>query len=342
MKCPNPACDYSPEPTDWCCEVCGTRLPQDAGADTPVAGAQVSATPVAAAVASTLPASSSAAAGARVCKCGGTQFDASDYCEDCGKKYEARAEVRLIEIGPQLASASDVGMKHPVNQDAALVSQLPNGDYFLAVSDGVSTAEKSEVASELAVSTLLRVVSGLPDANPAEALMQGMKAADAAVKAMPYNPDSGLAEPQATIVCAIVRGRQAWIGWVGDSRAYELGTRNKGLTVDDSWYVQAIAGGMSRAEALSDRRAHAITQCLGMRDDTAIPHVTSGLLEDGASLLLCSDGLWNYYEDAPALHGLMLDGKTDDSALTIARRFVDRANRAGGRDNISVAFLRAA
>jgi serine/threonine protein phosphatase PrpC len=159
---------------------------------------------------------------------------------------------------------------------------------------------------------------------------------------MPYEAMSSLAEPQATIVTAVVRGSKAWISWVGDSRAYELGPCNRQLTVDDSWYEMAVAQGMSKEVAQADRRAHAITQCLGMRDEMPEVHIKEVTLEPGSAFLLCTDGLWNYYEEASVLAGLMTSGNPDDSAMTISRRFIDKANEAGGRDNISVAFLKPA
>lgn len=315
MKCPNPQCDYIPEPTDWCCEVCGTRLHPDSN-PAPAIGAS-----------------------APACVC--TVFDAEGYCESCGKKQEIRPDPVFVEVSRGLASVSDIGMKHHVNQDAALVSKLPNGDYLLAISDGVSTAENSEIASAKAVQKVLDVLSQGPLDDPGASLVNAVKAADDAIRAMPYEQMSSLAEPQATMVAAIVRGSKAWISWVGDSRAYELGALNRQLTVDDSWYEMAVAQGMPKDQAQADRRAHAITQCLGMRDETPDVHLKETTLEPGSSLLLCTDGLWNYYEEADVLAGLVKAGVSNEPAISIARRLVDKANQAGGRDNISVALLTA-
>lgn len=324
-KCPNPACDYTPEPTDWCCEVCGTRLHPEGDAKPGSAAA-----PEVAAV----------AAAAAPCAC--THFDTEGYCEACGKKREIRPEPLLIEVSSRLASVSDIGMKHHVNQDAALVSLLPSGDYLLTIADGVSTAENSEVASATAARVVLEYMSKTALDNPGPALTAAVQAADNAVRAMPYEAMSSLAEPQATIVTALVRGQQVWISWVGDSRAYELGTQNRALTVDDSWYEMAVAQGMSKEEAQADRRAHAITQCLGMRDSEPEIHLTQTTLDAKSSLVLCTDGLWNYFEEPSALAGIISYGDKADSAMTVARRFVDSANRAGGRDNISVGILQLA
>jgi serine/threonine protein phosphatase PrpC len=79
-----------------------------------------------------------------------------------------------------------------------------------------------------------------------------------------------------------------------------------------------------------------------MRDSEPEIHLAQVTLDAKSSLILCTDGLWNYFEEPSALAGIVRFGATDDSAMTVARRFVDSANRAGGRDNISVGILQLA
>jgi hypothetical protein len=54
-------------------------------------------------------------------------------------------------------------------------------------------------------------------------------------------------------------------------------------------------------------------------------------------LLVCSDGLWNYYEAPETLRELVAAGPPGETALETARRLVDAALAAGGHDNITVA-----
>jgi serine/threonine protein phosphatase PrpC len=57
---------------------------------------------------------------------------------------------------------------------------------------------------------------------------------------------------------------------------------------------------------------------------------------DGPGLvLLCSDGLWNYYPEPEALSAAAMD----DTPLAAARRMVRMANEAGGHDNITVVLI---
>jgi serine/threonine protein phosphatase PrpC len=68
-------------------------------------------------------------------------------------------------------------------------------------------------------------------------------------------------------------------------------------------------------------------------------HTREMVLPPGATLLLCSDGLWNY-ADAPRRMGLAYtDASKDADAITTCRRLVAFANAAGGRDNVTVAVM---
>ena len=58
-------------------------------------------------------------------------------------------------------------------------------------------------------------------------------------------------------------------------------------------------------------------------------------------LLVCSDGLWNYASEAPALQQLIADLSGNGPApLPLAEALVKWANEQGGKDNIGVALAR--
>ena len=100
------------------------------------------------------------------------------------------------------------------------------------------------------------------------------------------------------------------------------------------------SGEMTEAEAQAAPQAHAITRWLGAdAEDASTPETVQFGSEAGGTLLLCTDGLWNYAASAEALAAL-LQGKEDKDALGIARDLIAFANEAGGRDNVTVATLR--
>lgn len=285
---------------------------------------------------------------------------AARFCENCGASLTASADAQAPAwpgappaaaceeaIDSRLAMASDRGRRHPVNQDAGAVARRADGAVLLCVADGVSSADNAEGASAAAVAAALeRFTEGPGEAPSAEAeartCVEAAAAAVLAVRRTGDDPD--LDPPETTVVLAVVRGGEAGIAWVGDSRAYRLGGGVETLlTRDDSWAWDAVArGAMSRDAAARDPRAHAITQCLGMPLDEIEVHALSAALPAGAALLLCTDGLWNYHDEPGALGEAYADALAGgrDAAL-VCRRLVAEANGMGGRDNITVAILAA-
>lgn len=273
--------------------------------------------------------------------------DADGFCGDCGKRLPAcepeDAEGGAsFEADSKFAFYTHIGRRHHVNQDACAIDRF--GEWALAaVADGVSSSHRGEDASAAAVGAWLAhaKMALAAGASPAQAMGQAIMAAHRAATALDYNPGLGMDEPESTIVAAIAKPGQATLGWVGDSRAYSVEKSLNGgrlLTRDDSWLASAIDAGIPEREANDDPQAHAITQCLGTRDEDPEPHVSQVTLAEGEGLLLCSDGLWNYFSEPADIASSVK--ANSDSALGACRELCGRSNAAGGRDNISVALWR--
>ena len=252
-------------------------------------------------------------------------------------------------------------MKYRENQDYMGLAEK-GGILSLVVCDGVSNSQNpmkgSKAASELARDMLL-AGSGRSDLDVL--YNEVVVACQEAVCKVPFDKDAvgkdgGTVMPaQATFVAALVQGRRVTIGWVGDSRAYWISdTSCQQLTSDHSWLNWAVNdGGMTLAEAEKDSRAHAITRSLGAAEDGTNPgidppdirtlNVAGTSTGRAGTLVVCSDGLWNYLKDEEHLRSLVNKfsqaGKVD--ALTVARKLVTFAREAGGHDNITavVAYL---
>jgi serine/threonine protein phosphatase PrpC len=81
-----------------------------------------------------------------------------------------------------------------------------------------------------------------------------------------------------------------------------------------------------------------VTQVLGMRDQQLDGHSLERELPEHSVLLLCSDGLWNYFERDGELAEAVRQLQSSD-ALSLCRWLVDAANERGGHDNVTVAVL---
>jgi serine/threonine protein phosphatase PrpC len=161
--------------------------------------------------------------------------------------------------------------------------------------------------------------------------------------------------PACTYVAAIVRGGDAVVSWIGDSRAYWLAGDGSSrlLSTDDSWAEEiAAAGLMSREEAAHDRRAHVLTRWLGRDAPGGPAHARRVRLGVPGLLLLCSDGLWNHLPDpdvlarlaAPALvPGDEPDDPDEDApehpVLAAASALLAAALDDGGHDNATLALV---
>jgi serine/threonine protein phosphatase PrpC len=190
-------------------------------------------------------------------------------------------------------------------------------------------------------------LSGLSGHEPAaeeavSVLTEAVAAAQLAVRNAPPNEPGGYTQaPSTTLVAVVVIGDQIVTANVGDSRAYWLDATSpqacRQLSHDDSLAEAAIAAGASPEEAYARRDAHTITHWLGTDAPEVAPHIEVMTAPGPGILLVCSDGLWNYYEAPEALRELVAAGPPGETALETARRLVDAALEAGGHDNITVA-----
>jgi len=225
------------------------------------------------------------------------------------------------------AALSVVGRVRRHNEDAILCCPLLG---LWAVADGMGGHRRGEVASALALKTLqalLRRGDDLPTAiHGAHAAI--VEAAEA---------DEGSRGMGTTLVAVRFAGAEFQLAWVGDSRAYRIGTRGiEQLSHDHSWVQLMIdAGSLSVEEARIHPRRNVVTQCLGQAGQALEVARVQGRLGHGELLLLCSDGLTRELDDAQ-IRQICADASTLD---VLVSELVEVANRQGGRDNISCIVL---
>ena len=140
-----------------------------------------------------------------------------------------------------------------------------------------------------------------------------------------------------TLVAVRLNGDEFELAWVGDSRAYRIGSEHiEQLSHDHSW-VQAMvdAGQMSAEEAREHPRRNVILQCLGQVGQAPEVGLLRVRLAPDELLLLCSDGLTNELDDA-AIQRCCAEAATLEMMV---EQLVGLANSHGGRDNISCIVL---
>jgi serine/threonine protein phosphatase PrpC len=318
-----PECSAPVEAGDRFCESCGHQL--DGAAGRPGQHA---------------PDTRPAASGVACAECGGQDISADGYCNRCGHRQPSGRDHEEIDTAAA-AGVTDRG-HHPHNEDAmAIATPRRPADapaVVAVVCDGVSTTPEAERASQAAAeagaAVLVRAISSGKD--PVEASRIAVAAAAAAVASLATGTGAG--SPSSTYVSAVVTNADVTVAWVGDSRAYWLaGTdpaQSARLTDDDSWAAQQVASGeLTEAEAYADPRAHTITRWLGADADEVRPHIATFTPPAPGTVLVCSDGLWNYVPTASALAAAGPGARS--APLDAARELVRIALNAGGADNIT-------
>lgn len=237
--------------------------------------------------------------------------------------------------------ATDVGCVRTGNEDAIRVvrptmeDQLERVGVLTVVCDGMGGHEGGEIASQLAIDT---IVSDFSDdvTNPAASLARSVEQANRAVFEAAQRTET-LRGMGTTCTALLVIGAHAYCAHVGDSRLYLIRDHDIFLMTEDHSEVMELVrrGVLSRDEARTHPDKNVILRALGVRRDVQVaswPHPFS--VRAGDHFLVCSDGLHDLVEDADILRVvLMYDTQAAcDQLVALARDH-------GGFDNISVAIL---
>lgn len=208
------------------------------------------------------------------------------------------------------------------------------GRRLFIVADGMGGQERGEIASELAVEIIPKVVDDRLAAaeNPESAVVTAFATANHAII------EAGKSQPEGrrmgtTAVCALHHDGKVFIAGLGDSRAYLIrGDQVKQLTVDHS-VAQALVscGAISAEEARTSPYQHVLHKFLGCANMHDGAEVKPFAPLAGDRLVLGSDGLTNHIADADLRDG----AHRFNDAQEWADRLVESALERGSRDNVS-------
>ena len=256
----------------------------------------------------------------------------------------ARVEVSV-------AACTDVGRRRQKNEDGLLVVDL-NGQtthvqpveatitlglpgLLLAVADGMGGHRSGEVASQLCIQTLPRVLLSPRQtvdsifAQTSTALAQAVETVSQVIsEEAAQNPThEGMGT---TLTAALLRDMHVDVAQVGDSRAYIVRRETlTQLTTDQTVANYMLA--MHQELPADSRVGEMLVQAVGAQSNVDVV-LTGSELENGDVLLLCSDGLYKVVSSSEILEII----QRPVSLKTKAERLVARANENGGPDNVTV------
>ncbi len=277
---------------------------------------------------------------------------AADSPEDPPNEHTQPDRRLRPDIRVRIFGRTDVGQVREHNEDNFLVADLTRGTRGLmeadrtqllgdrgcvfGVCDGMGGAAAGEVASQLAVDIIHQKMSlGDPPDNHddlAARLVRSIEAAGLRIftEAKLDRTRRGMGT---TSTISALMDRHLFVGQVGDSRAYILrGDRLVQVTRDQSLVTQLIeAGQLTEEEAETFEHNNIILQALGTSDTVQVD-LTHVDLRRGDTLMLCSDGLSGMIRNDEIRDIL----RTVEDPLESCKVLTDRANQAGGHDNITV------
>lgn len=226
-------------------------------------------------------------------------------------------------------SGTDTGLQRRANEDSLLVRSP-----LFVVADGMGGAQAGEVASRLAVETFS---SGLRDGgDPQDSLVAQVREANARINDLSHQraEHAGMGT---TITAVYVGEREVSVAHVGDSRAYCLRDDELLRLTDDHSLVDELIrqGRLTPEEAEEHPQRSVITRALGP-EATVEVDVSSIRGRPGDVFLLCSDGLTTMLGEQELRELLLVRRPLRDAGSAL----IEAANRAGGKDNITVVLLR--
>ncbi|HFJ6461404.1 TPA: Stp1/IreP family PP2C-type Ser/Thr phosphatase [Enterococcus faecium] len=238
----------------------------------------------------------------------------------------------------QIEYQSDVGRRRNTNQDYASVFTSRSGLKLAVLADGMGGHRAGDIASQMAVTNLGEAwekQEAVDDEKNAQWFIQSIQEENMLIY------QRGQEQPEyngmgTTIVAAALSDDWFTIANVGDSRAYLIREdKIMQLTEDHSLVNELVKSGeISEEMAVNHPRKNILTRSVGMPGTVEVD-VSTHLWQLKDRLLLCSDGLTNMLSEEEIGTIINQEGPLSHKVTEL----IDRANEAGGADNITVLLI---
>ncbi|MBN1253938.1 MAG: Stp1/IreP family PP2C-type Ser/Thr phosphatase [Deltaproteobacteria bacterium] len=243
-----------------------------------------------------------------------------------------------ISIGKK----TDIGCVREANEDSLYIDlpqeggATPDRYALLLVADGMGGQVAGKEASETAVDMVKSLFSDTSKAKkPIDDIRTFITASfREANKAVFEKGKAKAAEMGTTLTTAFIDNQHAFIGHVGDSRAYHLrGKEIRQVTEDHTLAEDMVRKARATREEMQNSPMRSmLTRSIGTKEEVTIDQPIGIELHEGDVLLLCTDGLTNLVKEGEILSTIH---NTAD-VQTACDKLVDMARARGGHDNITV------
>lgn len=241
----------------------------------------------------------------------------------------------------RFAYKTDIGKVRVSNEDQAVALTNASGNVLLVVCDGMGGQNKGDMASALAISTVISSFKSRKGFLTRQlAALWVSKAIREANKSIYEQSQAGEAYygMGTTITLLLIMNDVAILGHVGDSRCYFLKHHHDLVQMsEDQTYVAYLirTKQITPQEALTHPKRHVLMNALGVYPSASIEVKTFPY--SGEEVLLCSDGLYN---NVP-LNDITSVLRGNDSVEQKVNELIAIGNKNGGSDNIAVVIWEA-
>ena len=239
----------------------------------------------------------------------------------------------------RIAGKTDVGLVRKTNQDNFACGLFADGNAWAVVCDGMGGVSGGSVASSTAVEVISEYLkkgyaSNTDKDTIKKLLFSALYEGNSAVFGRALN-DPTLTGMGTTVIACIVADQNAYIVHAGDSRAYVINAGGAILLTRDHSIVQEMldSGKLKPEEAQNHPQRNIITRALGVEETLNIDFCET-TFADGATLLICTDGLTNNV-DAQSITDIVRDANCSDRVSAL----IDLVNEKGGMDNTTVVLI---
>lgn len=235
----------------------------------------------------------------------------------------------------KIQSFTDTGRVRDMNQDAFKTGFFKEGGAYAVVCDGMGGVSGGQVASEICINEVSsHIEKGYRKSMSMKSVKNLLVSAITAANIKVFetaNENKEYFGMGTTVVAVVILNGFAAVAHVGDSRAYFINNDIRQITRDHSVVQYLIdTGRITKEAAKTHPDRNVITRAVGVNPEVDID-VDIIPINEGETILICSDGLYEYVSEKEMFD--MIKNPDEDEP---AKKLLEMANEAGGKDNITV------
>lgn len=235
----------------------------------------------------------------------------------------------------KFAQNTNIGHCRQTNEDSTTALVNKNGDLLSLICDGMGGHLGGFYASSKSIELFESEFKKAPVFEKVKDIYDWIYITTERVNRELFNKsneDNNYKGMGTTMVCCIISKNMKVYANIGDSRIYKYENKELVQLSEDQTLVGALlkAGYLNKEEAATHPKRSMLLNALGTNPQLDI-QINSFSMKKGY-LLLCSDGLYNMV-DLEEIENILNSKKTVEEKVEL---LIQRANDAGGKDNITV------